>query len=457
MKCKKTFSGIATLSLAIAMLLVSSNAARAQTLLFSKMEIRDPMMNNAVAARVILPQGWGLKEQQVQWNMDLYGDPARVAYTLQGPADEVEFTAVSRWKFKFDQSMPALWDFLYNETTRMSTEQCQMAQRYTPAMAPQICAQANATAQVELQKQQQQKAALLSGFAVDGGMTVRQPMWAADVARWVLSQNKEISDVRITKVDRPADLEALLHKAVAEQDAQVRQLASQLNMPFKGLSFDVARVYITYAKQGKRYEETALIVTKYCTFVSNQRMPELSSRSGGDPLYGKEFVVWELYINSAKALAGRLQAHQAALTVIAANSVVDPVWQAAVDKFSEDISRKMVEAKQKSQKEFWERELKHQQKMQQARNETFNYVNRTRQEVFARRSESLSNAATGWTDTISDRQRWQGNDKYVAPNDYQYAWERSDGKTIFSNDSTYNPNYSSSESGDWRQMHKVSW
>jgi len=114
--------------------------------------------------------------------------------------------------------------------------------------------------------------------------------------------------------------------------------------------------------------------------------------------------------------------------------------------------------KQKNQMEMLQSQMAHQQKMQQMRNDTFNYVNKTRQEVYARRSESLSRTATGWTDTIAGRQRWQGgSDKYVAPDDYKYAWEGADGKTVFSNDSSFNPNYSSGYSGDWKEMRKVPW
>ncbi len=456
MGIKRVFHGIAVLTLGA--LLLSGGSSHAQTLELTKVEIRDPMMNNAVAARVALPSGWVIKERHVPWSLDLYGDPARVVFGLQGPADEVEFAAISRLQFNFDQSWLAMADYMHNEMIRMADEQCQTAWRFTPGIAQQLCMQANASMQPELQKIQQRKAALLSGQAVDNGLTVRQPMWAADIAQWLLRENREISDVRIIKIERPADLEAMLRKAVVEQDAQVRQMAVQLNLPFKGLSFDVARVFFSYTKDGKGYDGVSLVIARYCTFVSNQQIVRLSAQSGPDPLYGKEFVVWSVHINSATALAGKLQAHESELAAIVANSAVDPVWQAAVDKFAEEITRKVTEARQKKQLEMWEREMAHQEKMQQMRNETFNYVSKSRQEVFERRSEALSNAATGWTDALTDRQRWQGSgDKYVAPNDYDYAWERSDGKTVFSNDSSFNPNHSSDYSGDWKEMSKAPW
>lgn len=453
---KKIAMAIAALGLAVFLIPGVPNCAEA--LVLSNIEIRDPMMNNAVAARVVLPQGWVLKEQQVLWNMDLYGDPARVVFGLEGPADEVEFAAVSRLKFNFDQSWLAITDQAYNQAISMANEQCQMSQRYTPAYAQQMCAQIFASMQPELQKIQQHKAALLAGQVMENGMIARPPMSAVEVAEWVLQQDKEISDIRVKKSEQPADLVAMLRKAVTEADAQVRQMAAQLNLPFKGLNFDVARTYYSYTKNGKRYDGMSLVVTRYCTLVNNQRMPTFSGQSGPDPLYGKEFTLWDAHINGATARAGKLQAHEAELTAIAANSAVDPVWQAAVDKLSEEISRKVAKAKAEGAMKQLESQLAHQGKMQAMRNDTFNYVSQRRQEVFSRRSESLSKAATGWTDVLTDRQRWQGGGtKYVAPNNYKYAWENSNGNTVFSNDSGFNPNHSSNFSGNWNEMRKVPW
>lgn len=456
MKIKRTFLAIAALGLAV--FLIPRVPACAETLLLGTAEIRDPMLNNAVAARVVLPQGWSIKEQEIMWTPVLYGDPAHAYYVLQGPADEVEFSAITRMKFNFDQSWLSMADFMHNETIRMANQQCQDAQRYASDFAPQLCAQISASAQQELQKIQQHKETLLSGKATENGMIIRQPMWAADVVQWLLRDNEEVTDFQIKKVERPADLTALLQKAAMEQDAQARRATAVFNMPFKGVTLDVARVHAGITKNGKRYDGIYLVVTQYWTVVNNQRWPVLSPQSGPDPLYGKEFVMWSAYINSATALAGRLQAYDAELTAIAANSGVDPVWQATVDKFAEDMSRQVAEAVRQKTLEKLQRDLEHQNKMQAMRNDTYNYVNRTRQEVFARRSESLSNAATGWTDVLTDRQRWQGGGtKYVAPNNYKYAWEGADDKVVFSNDSSFNPNHSSSFSGNWNEMRKVPW
>ena len=464
MKIKKNALGIAALALAVLLAGAGSGQAgsgwvensRASVLQLGTVELRDPNMNNAVAARVAVPQGWSFKKYEIAWEPALYGDPARVFYHLQGPVDEVEFATLSQQKFNFNQSWITLSDFMYNEILRMTQEQCNMAQQYTPATAQQFCAQAQASAQPELQKLQQNKAALLSGQTAENGVMVRQPMWAADVAQWLLRENKEITNVRVIKIERPTDLEQLLRKAVVEQDAQMRRLAAQLNLPFKGLSFDVARVYFNYAQNGKRYDGVSLVVTEYCTFVSNQQLPALSGYSGPDPLYGQEYVLWNIRVNSATALEGRLQAHEPVLATIAANSAVDPMWQAAVDRLAAEITQKINEAKHRGQMKMLQSQLEHQQTMQQMRNETYSYINQRQKEVFANRSESLSRASTGMTDAIVGRQRWQGsNTKYVAPNNYKYAWEGPDGKTIFSNDSMFNPNTSSGHSGSWTVMNQV--
>jgi hypothetical protein len=453
MKIKRTFPGIAALSLPLSALLISGALHAQQALMFSQLEIRDPMMNNAVAARVLLPQGWAVKEQQVPWNNNTYADPAHVFYTLQGPKDEVEFASISRIQYGFNQGNLAMMDEVQNMMTRQTAQLCQTAGNL-PA-ARQICAQANAQAQQELNKLRQQKQAYISGQTVDGGMVAMQPMWAADFSQWLLRQNREITDVRVKKIERPQDLAALLSKAVVEEDMQVRQMAAQLNMPFKGLSFDVARLEFGYAKGGRRYDGTTLVVTRYLTLVNNQRMPSVSG--GPDPFYGKESVIWMALVNSASALEGRLKAHEAELTVIAANSAIDPLWQATVEKLAADTSRKINEANSQAQREMLAAEMKHQDKMRRMNQETFDYINRTRQEVFARKSESLSKASSAWTDAITDRQVWEGSGgKVVLPNDYKHAWRNSDGKVVTSNNPSFNPNHSSDYSGNWSEMRKGS-
>jgi hypothetical protein len=448
MKIERTFSGVVALALALSMLLIPGAPVCAATLQFSQLEIRDPLLNNAVAARVTVPQGWIVKEQRVPWNNNTYADPAHVVYALRGPAaDEVEFASISRIQFNFNQGMLAMFDEMHNMLTRQTTQLCQMG---TGPYARQMCAQMNAKTQQELNKLRQQKQAYVSGQTVDGGMVSMQPMWAADFARWLLRQNREITDVRVKKVEKPHDLTALLNKAVAEEDAQVRQMAAQFNMPLKGLSFDVARLEFSYTSGGKRYDGITLVVTRYLTLINNQRMPSISG--GADPFYGKEFVVWSALMNGASALEGRLKAHEAALTVIAANSAVDPLWQATVDRLAAETSRKINEANSQAQKEMLAAEMKHQQKMQQMRNETFAYVNQRQREVFAQHSASLSKASAAWTDAITDRQVWEGSSrKFDLPNDYKYAWE-SDGKVVTSNNPNFNPNHSSDYSGNWSEM-----
>jgi hypothetical protein len=401
-----------------------------------------------------VPQGWSFKEQGVIWNTNTYADPAHVQYTLRGPADEVEFVSLSRMQFRFNQAELAMLDSALNMITDQIAKACQMARQMGPAGQP-LCAQANAQAQQTISQTQQQKQALVSGQAVEGGLISMQPMWAADFVQWLIRKNGKLSNVQVKRIEKPQDMMALLAKAVAELDPQMRQMAAALGVSCKGLSFDVARMEYSYTKDGKRYDETSLAITKYLTLTSKQRMQSLSP-GGPDPVYGKEFVIWEVHLNGASALAGRLKAHDAALTAIAANSAVDPLWQAAVEKLAADTSQKINAARSQQQKDMLESEMKHQQKMQRMRQETFDYVNRSRQEVFARRSESLSKASSAWTDAITDRQVWEsGGRKVVLPNDFKYAWG-SGNKIIGSNDPGFNPNHSSDYSGDWQEMSKSS-
>ena len=82
MKITYIVCGVALL---LAAILSSGGSSLAVELGFTMQEIRDPQMNNAVAARVAVPQGWVLKEQRVPWNMGTYAAPAHVFYTLRGP------------------------------------------------------------------------------------------------------------------------------------------------------------------------------------------------------------------------------------------------------------------------------------------------------------------------------------------------------------------------------------
>jgi hypothetical protein len=83
--------------------------------------------------------------------------------------------------------------------------------------------------------------------------------------------------------------------------------------------------------------------------------------------------------------------------------------------------------------------MKHQDKMRQMRQETFDYVN----------SEPGRKSSRGVRNHGSDR-------KIVLPNDYKHAWEGSDGKVVTSNNPSFNPNYSSDYSGNWSEIQKGS-
>ncbi|MDR1708853.1 MAG: hypothetical protein LBS70_03950 [Candidatus Accumulibacter sp.] len=437
-------------ALAFAAAAACSAPGGAQTLMFGQREIRDAQLDNAVAARVAVPQGWAFKQGLAQWNNATYADPARVVYVLQGPADEAEFAAISRMQYGFNQATLALTDDLEKQMNAQIAQLCRQAQTLPGGQA--LCAQAQNDSRRQTEQARRQRAAYVSGQALDGGVVSMQPMWAADFAQWLLRTNREIADVRVTKIEKPQDIAALLAKAVAEVEPQVRQMAAQMNAPLKGLSFDVARIEYGFTKGGRRYDGMTLVVTQYTTFINNLQMPG-APNSG----YGKEIVSWNARVSAASALEGRLRAHEAEFAVIAANSAVDSVWQATVDKLAADASQKINAARSKQQREMLEAEMKHQDRMRRSMQETFNYVNRTRQEVFARKSESLSKASSAWTDAITDRQVWEsGGQKVVLPNDYKYAFRNSDGKIVGSNDPNFNPNRSSNYPGNWQEMSKSS-
>jgi hypothetical protein len=98
------------------------------------------------------------------------------------------------------------------------------------------------------------------------------------------------------------------------------------------------------------------------------------------------------------------------------------------------------------------------QALRQNLQRTHDHISRSQRDVFNNRQESMSKVMSGWTDTFSGRERWRSDGgTYSTPSGYDYVWQNSNGDMLPTNNSSFNPNYSSDYSGDWTQMQKVPW
>jgi hypothetical protein len=384
---------------------MSFAAGRPDVLRITKYNIPDPQMNNAIAATVVLPDGWKVTQEQIVWNYNLYSNPAHVSLRIEGPNDGTSFSFFNGMKYGFDQ-------------------------RFLELLGP---------------------AVYLRGDFIEAGMIQKQPVSAADYYQSILQSNKNISDLQIRNVTKPQELTNKLDQEIAASSRQMAadfaQYQASAGVAFKGLTYDLAVIEYTYAEGGKRYEEIACLVTVYRIFASTQQAS-----------YGKEYIDWSAGPLVAKgAFEGKLKTHDAEFALIMGNSSIDPVWSAAVDKIIEKGSLQGLQKAIANQKTLKE-QANIQSRMLKDMRDTYDYTRRNQQEIIANQQQSLSNTSRGWTNVFTETDTWQGVDgPYTAPSGYKYAWQGSGGQMAVTNDSNFNPNNSSDYSGDWSPMQQKPW
>lgn len=97
----------------------------------------------------------------------------------------------------------------------------------------------------------------------------------------------------------------------------------------------------------------------------------------------------------------------------------------------------------------------------QRQREEMNRIHQQREEerraTFSRRAEANSRAMERGTDVLTDRDNRTNpytGEQFKSDVNTEHVWVSSDGRRIDSNNSTYNPNYDSNVSGDWRPAPK---
>jgi hypothetical protein len=385
---------------------MSFAAGEPSVLRITKHNIPDPQMNNATAATVAVPDGWKVAREQIAWNYNLYSHPANVFFVIEGPNDGTSFSFFNGMRYCFDQ-------------------------RFLELLGP---------------------AVYLRGDFVGAGMIHKQPVSAADYYQsMILQSNKNISNLQIKNITKPQEVTNMLDKEIAALNGQMAagfvQYQASSGITFKGVTYDLAELEYTYAEGGKRYEEIACLVTVYKIFASIQQAS-----------YGKEYIDWTVGPLVAKrAFEGKLKTHDAEFALMMGNSAIDPIWNAAVEKIIEKGSIQGLQEAIANQKTLQEQANIQSQMLKDMR-DTYDYTRRNQQEIAANQQQSLSNTSRGWTNVFTETDTWQGGDgTYSAPSGYDNAWQGPGGQMAVTNDSNFNPNYSSDYSGDWSQMEKTPW
>ena len=351
---------------------------------FTLQEIHDSQMNNELAATVAVPDGWKVKDPNiVQWTPMTYSDPARIFFTLNGPEDEVTYEFTSTLSFRYDYGVDRLGAMLRQQQAGLEQQVKGMMSLYG-INAP--------------MPQQQQQQIEYRENTIDGGGIVKKPVSPEEFVKSALSQDKTISGVQITKIEKPEQIVAALAKTLPELNKQITDTMRQsgVSSSFNEITADTALVEFTCFKDGKQYEQQIAVIMTYTRFGS----PTNIVTGAAD-----EMVYWTIApIVSVYALNGKLKNHDLEIATIMGNSQVNPVWKAKVDYLVTETTRKVNE-----------RQLKSQQELQKTMNETFDYISKTRQEVFQNRQDSMSKVSQGWVDVITETDRVRGDDGKIYP------------------------------------------
>ena len=264
------------------------------------------------------------------------------------------------------------------------------------------------------------------------GYPLKQPVSAEDYAKELLNllfgkNNRNVSDFRVTKVNKPQNYLNSMNE-LASVKLQVLTAAGH---SVSGAA-DFAHVEFTYFLDGRGYEAEAMLGTTY--------------------IMAGPATFWETTpIIIAGAHEGKAKVYANDIVTIIGNSSLNPAWVETVERLQNQLIQESVD---QSYRDMMATDAMLKQQLQN----THDHISRNQRDVFNNRRESMSNVMSGWTDTFSGRERWRSYDgTYSTPSGYDYVWQNSNGDMLPSNDSTFNPNYSSSYSGDWTQMEKIPW
>ncbi|MCL2684008.1 MAG: hypothetical protein FWE55_02085 [Synergistaceae bacterium] len=253
------------------------------------------------------------------------------------------------------------------------------------------------------------------------GRPLVPPMKPEEVVKTLMESDNTIANLKIEKVDK------------LDGNAAVREKLCRDEMAKAGggsvIQIEEAITYATFTKNGIPWE------AQVYTFANYMYLNTIKGQVCG----------WHIGpVIAFQAHAGKLESYGGIVDSIFGNSKLDPVWVNAVQQTGAQIVKERMADD-------------HQRKM--AAIQAYSQVNSNRSSITSQsQSESLSNVSRGWTNTVTDRETWSdGSNKYTSPSGYDYAWSGGDGNTYYTNDSSFNPNYSTDFSGDWTPMEKTPW
>ena len=257
------------------------------------------------------------------------------------------------------------------------------------------------------------------------GRLLVPPMKPEDLIKKMAEGDRSIANVNIVRVDKLEGNAANRQKLRQSILAQTKGSGGMTDY-----QVEEALVHVTFTKNGTPWEAQMY----------------LSARYGYGSGINGQYCVWDAGPFVAfQAHAGKLKDYDSLLAAIAKGSAVDPVWSQAMANLGFKLVQQRIAAA-------------HQAAMaaQRAAQASYAQAEKNRTSLASRQSEANSRVMRGWTDTITGTDRWEGGgESHAAPTGYNYGWRGSNGKTYYTNDSTFNPNHSSSFSGDWSQMNKV--
>jgi len=366
---KKLLKRAIKIGILLAVVLASAAAFAAPDGLMIRTEnILDPNMGNIVAATVAVPEGWNMTTGKVLWDFKMFTLPALVVIEARNPKDDAYFGLVSDMAFACGR------DSIFSK-----------------------------------------------------GIRIKEKISAADYITEMLYNQPDLSDMKITKVEKPQAIADAIQKQVAE---------FQKVDPSATITTDCAVVHYTCTKNGLRYEGAT-----HVAIVRTER---------------PNFTTWNTSpLIAISAREGKLAAHEKDLAVLIGNTSVSTAWYQTLAQVILYLTQQVVE---EIQTEMTEQTLRHNASLQRQLQETHEYTMRQRQRSSAYRQEALSNTSRGWSNVISGIDTWDdGRGVYSAPTGYNHAWSNGSGQTYYTNDSTFNPNYTSGFSGNWTPMERTPW
>jgi hypothetical protein len=247
-------------------------------------------------------------------------------------------------------------------------------------------------------------------IARQSGRYLASPVSPEELIIMSLQNDETVSNLNVMKVDKLDDYAAAREEIRREAIARLGEAENMTDY-----QFDEAIVSVTFTWDRVLWK--AVIYSSVNYFY-------------GNGAYG-QYCEW--YTGPAirfLAHAGEFDNYAGVLASIANGSRADPVWTEAVKLLCDQ-----------------ELAMEAQAAYSQAKSRSLE---------LERQSETYIRTMQGWIKAIGDTDTWSDDSRdYSAPAGYGYAWSDGNGNAVYTNDSTFDPNYSSNYQGYWTQMRQA--